>query len=117
MRNTLLALLVAAPMVLAQTATAPRCPVVKIQAPKTAKKGESFEIKVTVTGGDESVRPSFSWLTSDGVISSGQGTAKIKVDTTEMIGNAIVSIVNVSGYDRGCTSITDNATTVIVPKR
>jgi hypothetical protein len=90
---------------------------VKIRAPKTVKKGEAFEITVTVTGGDENVTPAFSWLTSDGVISSGQGTAKIKVETREMIGDTIVSIVNVTGYDRGCTSITDNATTVIVPKK
>jgi hypothetical protein len=59
-----------------------KCPTLKLTCPDQANVGASLVFEVQVSGGDPKVKPTFNWSVSNGSIKSGQGTAKVDVDTT-----------------------------------
>ncbi len=79
------------------------CPVVKVICPDSFKEGEALVLKVEVRGGDPNVTPTFNWTLSAGTIASGQGTARIEIDTTEVSAEGTVTAtVDVAGFSREC---------------
>ena len=62
---------------------APVCPKLEVRtATQPIRDGTLLKFSVGVSGGDVKSTPVFSWTVSAGMISSGQGTATIDVDTT-----------------------------------
>jgi hypothetical protein len=87
------------------------CPTVSVSCPDTGTLGQPVTFTASVSGGDTSVTPTYSWTVSAGTISSGQGTSTITVDTTGVAaGTSITATVTVGGYDRTC-NVTNSCTT------
>jgi hypothetical protein len=88
--------------VLAQQAQS-KCPTTKMTCSDVVKVGEKLTFTANVQGGDKDVTPTYNWAVSAGVISAGQGTSTITVDTKEVAGSSTVTAtVEVGGYDREC---------------
>ncbi|MCA1565642.1 MAG: hypothetical protein LC803_08380 [Acidobacteria bacterium] len=68
-----------------------------------------------MSGGDTHVTPTFNWTVSAGMISSGQGTSSIKVDTTGIGGQTVTATVDVGGFLRECR--TSNSCTTGIAKK
>lgn len=81
----------------------PGCPVLKLSCPDVVNAGTALVFEVRVNGGDPKVTPTFNWSVSSGSIESGQGTAKVVVDTTALSdGETVTATVEASGFDREC---------------
>lgn len=92
------------------------CPTVAVSCPDTAQENLEGALTFTanVNGGDPNVTPTFNWTVSAGMISSGQGTSSIKVDTTGIGGQTVTATVDVGGFYRGCP--TSNSCTTSISK-
>lgn len=91
------------------------CPTVTVACPDSVRAGEELTFTASVSGGDANVEPTFNWSVSAGMISSGQGTATIVVDTAGTGGQTITATVDVGGFSREC-STSHSCTTSVVEK-
>lgn len=79
------------------------CPVTKVTCPDQVYAKDKLTIIANVSGGNPKVQPTYNWTVSAGTISSGQGTATIQVDTSEVEGGSTVTAtVEAGGFDRSC---------------
>lgn len=94
-----------------------QCPTVTVSCPDTAAENleNALTFTANVSGGDAGVTPTFNWTVSAGMISSGQGTSSIKVDTTGIGGQTVTATVDVGGFPREC-STSNSCTTSIARK-
>ena len=101
----------------AEQASAQQCPTVTVSCPDTAQENLEGALTFTanVSGGDPNVTPTFNWTVSAGMISSGQGTSTIKVDTTGIGGQSVTATVDVGGFSRECR--TSNSCTTSIEKK
>jgi len=60
------------------------CPNISVQAQaaRTVRDGQPITFAANIAGGDPKVQPTILWTTTAGVITEGQGTRRIVVDTT-----------------------------------
>jgi hypothetical protein len=94
-----------------------QCPTVTVSCPDTAAENleDALTFTANVSGGDPNVTPTFNWTVSAGMISSGQGTSSIKVDTTGLGGQTVTATVDVGGFPRECS--TSNSCTTSIGKK
>ncbi|HYO63048.1 MAG TPA: hypothetical protein VER08_05260 [Pyrinomonadaceae bacterium] len=112
-------LLVAAPRAFAQGGTSPtgaRCPAVRVVCPDSSLADAPATFKAEVTGGEPSDRLTYSWTTSAGTITEGQGTPSVTVAFAagEQV-NPFTATVKVGGLSAACpseASCTTNACTL-----
>jgi hypothetical protein len=73
---------------------------------------QPLTVTASVRGGGDDVTPTFNWTLSDAVISIGQGTSTITVDTAEqwMRSGSTTATVDVGGYDRVCNTSASSTT-------
>ena len=92
------------------------CPILKVSCPDSLEPGNSLKFTASVEGGDQTVDPTYNWTISAGVISSGQGTSTIEVDTSKLTHNeTVTATVELGGFDPNCPR-TDSCTTTIVSR-
>jgi hypothetical protein len=93
-----------------------KCPTVRVSCPDSVFVKEELSFVANVTGGDPNVTPTYNWTVSNGSISSGQGTATIQLDLSEVSGDSTVTAtVDVGGFARECS--TSNSCTTSVMKK
>ncbi|MFL6331827.1 MAG: hypothetical protein ACJ754_00630 [Pyrinomonadaceae bacterium] len=91
------------------------CPMVTVSCPDNISPGRPLTFSANISGGDPLVTPTFEWAVSAGtIISSGQGTSSITVDTQGTAHGVFTATVDVGGYDRSC-SMSNSCTIVIEP--
>jgi hypothetical protein len=78
------------------------CPAISVSCPSDLKDGEPLTFTATVSGGHQNVVPKYNWTVSAGRITSGQGSASIKVDITDFAGQSPTATVTVIGFDLAC---------------
>lgn len=106
-----------APVAAQQPSATQQCPTVTVSCPDTAQENleDALIFTANISGGDASVMPTFNWTVSAGMISSGQGTSSIKVDTTGIGGQTVTATVDVGGFLRECR--TSNSCTTSISKK
>lgn len=80
------------------------CPNIQIKAPDTVAAGRPARVSVHTSGADGT--PAFTWSTSNGTITSGQGSPDIQIDTARLSGASITVKVELGrlGPECGTTS-------------
>lgn len=92
----------------------PVCPAVEVTCPTTLGIDQPLTFTSRYTGGTAGISPVYNWTVSAGTIVEGQGTDKIKVDTTGMAGQKIRASLSLGGYNLECAA--DCAVTIPAPK-
>jgi hypothetical protein len=92
----------------------PVCPAVEITCPTPAGVDQPLTFTSHYSGGTPGVTPVYNWTVSAGTIIEGQGTDRIKVDTTGLAGQTIRASLSMGGYNLECAA--DCAVTIPVPK-
>jgi hypothetical protein len=82
----------------------PTCPNVAIECPDRVVLGEPLTFRSTVTGGSPNVAQTHNWTVSAGRIIDGQGTGKIRVDTTGLAGQTVTATLSMGGYNLDCSA-------------
>ena len=90
------------------------CPAVEITCPTPAGVDQPLTFTSNYDGGTPGVSPVYNWTISAGTIIEGQGTNRIKVDTTGLAGQTIRASLSMGGYNLECAA--DCAVTMPVPK-
>ncbi|HRI05039.1 MAG TPA: hypothetical protein PLL77_14985 [Pyrinomonadaceae bacterium] len=81
-----------------------QCPTLTMASPSDEViAGQSMYFTANVNGGDAKADPTFSWSVSAGMISSGQGTPVITVDSTGLEGQSVTATVEVGGLAPQCS--------------
>lgn len=82
------------------------CPRIDIKVPNLpVREGVPVKLSLALGGGDRKVAPMFDWSVSAGVISSGQGTQNIEIDTIGAgADRAIYATVLLGGFAPECVS-------------
>ena len=93
-------------------APTPSCPSVTVSSPDDVTAGRPLTFTTNVGGGDARVTPTYNWTVSAGLISSGQGTSVISVDTAGLENQTVTATVDVGGYDRMCSASASSTTSV-----
>ena len=81
----------------------PPCPTIEISCSKESSKVEVFVCAVDVKDTSKTPVSSFVWRINQGSIIEGQNTRKVKVDTTGIDEDPIVT-VEVAGFDPSCVT-------------
>lgn len=92
----------------------PVCPAVEITCPTTIGIDQPLTFTSNYNGGTPGITPVYNWTVSAGTIVEGQGTDRIKVDTTGLAGQTIRASLSLGGYNLECAA--DCAVTIPVPK-
>lgn len=92
----------------------PVCPAVEITCPTTIGIDQPLTFTSNFSGGTPGINPVYNWTVSAGTIIEGQGTDRIKVDTTGMAGQTIRASLSLGGYNLECAA--DCAVTIPAPK-
>lgn len=82
----------------------PVCPSVYINCPDSVKAGEPVTFASTLSGGSGNGAPIFNWTVSAGRIIEGQGTDRIKVDTTGLAGQSLKATLTMGGFTIECSA-------------
>lgn len=101
---------------IAAAAKASPCPkvAVKTATPQFIREGSPVMFMAEITGGDPNVAPTIIWTVSAGMITSGQGTRRVEVDSTGAgASRQIAADLWLGGYAPECT-ITAMATVKVV---
>jgi hypothetical protein len=81
------------------------CDTLNITGPATITTGDLVDLKLNVTdGSSDKTRLTYNWSISAGTIESGQGTANIKIDTSDAEGRTITASVDVGDLGVGCSN-------------
>lgn len=113
---TLLLLAWFAMPLLAQAPAESPCPNVNAIGPESVEAKASITITASVSGGDSNVTPTYNWSISDGLISEGQGTSTITIDSSEATSESITATVDVGGYDRECSTSSSVTVSIMAPE-
>ena len=101
MKKSILAFIFA---VTAAIGASAQCPTLKMTGPSDdVTAGQSMYFTANVSGGDAKAYPTYSWSVSAGMISSGQGTPAITVDSTGIEGQSVTATVDVGGLAPQCS--------------
>lgn len=92
------------------------CPTLSVDCPEESESGSKITFTAHVTQGTPALEIAFHWTVDQGTIVEGQGTASIKVDTTNLAGKTITATVEVNGIDSACPR-TASCSTPIVKRR
>jgi len=92
----------------------PVCPAVEISCPTAIGIDQPLTFTSNFSGGTPGITPVYNWTVSAGTIIEGQGTDRIKVDTTGMAGQTIRASLSLSGYNLECAA--DCAVKLPAPK-
>jgi hypothetical protein len=95
-------------------AVRPVCPAVEVTCPTSLGVDQPLVFTSTYNGGTPGITPAYNWTVSAGTIMEGQGTDRIKVDTTGLAGQTIRASLSLGGYNLECAA--DCAVTIPVPK-
>lgn len=81
----------------------PVCPAIEIVCPTNPAFGQPLTFSSRLTGGiPANTTAVYNWTVSAGKIISGQGSDSIKVDTTDLGGQAVTATLSVGGYNLDC---------------
>jgi len=78
------------------------CPTVSVSCPSVVDSKQPVVFEATVAGGDPEVKPTYTWSITAGKIISGQGTSKLRIDASNLVGHPITATVTVGGLDPRC---------------
>lgn len=92
----------------------PVCPAVAVTGPSAVGIDQPVTFTSSYNGGTPGITPVYNWTVSAGTILEGQGTDRIKVDTTGLSGQTIRASLSLGGYNLECAA--DYAVTMPVPK-
>lgn len=92
----------------------PVCPAVEITCPTAVGVDQPLTFTSTYNGGTPGITPVYNWTVSAGTIIEGQGTDRIKVDTTGYAGQTIRASLSLGGYNLECAA--DCAVNIPLPK-
>ena len=87
------------------------CPAIQLKAPDSVPQGSKARVTANLVGG--AVRPTFTWSLTAGTIVSGQGTATIQVDTSNLGGTGITATIDLGGLPRECATTSASATFLV----
>jgi hypothetical protein len=82
------------------------CPTVSVSCPSETDSKHPVVFEATVSGGDSEVKTTYIWSVTAGKIISGQGTSKITVDASNLVGQSLTATVTVGGYNPICQGTT-----------
>lgn len=92
----------------------PVCPAVAVTGPAAVGIDQPVTFTSNYTGGTPGITPVYNWTVSAGTIVEGQGTDRIKVDTTGLSGQTIRASLSLGGYNLECAA--DYAVTLPMPR-
>lgn len=92
----------------------PVCPAVEVTGPSALGVDQAVTFTSRYNGGTPGITPVYNWTVSAGTIVEGQGTERIKVDTTGLAGQTIRASLSLGGYNLECAA--DYAVTMPAPK-
>ncbi len=92
------------------------CPNIEIMGPAGVLKAGEPAVFTAQVGGDKG-QSTYNWTVSGGVITKGQGTSVIEVDTSGLEGNTITATVQIGGWCAACENMTRSEVAVIEAKR
>lgn len=93
----------------------PVCPAIEISCPTTIGIDQPITFTSRYTGGTPAnVTPVYNWSVSAGTIIEGQGTSRIKVDTTGLDGQTVRATLSMGGYNLECSA--DCVVSIPLPK-
>ena len=67
--------------------------------------GQGAKLSVELRGGGSRHTPTYAWCLSAGIITSGQGTDTIEIDTSALTDKWITVVVMIGGLDRACSNV------------
>lgn len=89
----------------AQQSPTKKCPSITVECPiNILGPGEPFMITANVTDIDPSLKLTYNWSISAGIITGGQGTPTITLDTTGLNGQTMTATLEVTGLDEACVN-------------
>ena len=89
------------------------CPTFSVSCPDSFDSKQSVTFEAHVYGGDPTITPTYQWSLSAGKIISGQGTAKVVIDISNMAEQSLTATVTFGGADPGCTANVASCTTQV----
>jgi hypothetical protein len=89
----------------------PPCPAVSVSCPSDVEANQPITFSASVSDDSSGVNWTYNWSVSAGIISKGQGTSTIIVDTKGLDGQSVTATVNIGGVDPSCTGTTVSCTT------
>ncbi|HEX5887757.1 MAG TPA: hypothetical protein VFY61_03600 [Pyrinomonadaceae bacterium] len=92
----------------------PVCPAVEVTGPTALGIDQPITFTSHYNGGTPGITPVYNWTVSAGTILEGQGTDRIKVDTTGLAGQTIRASLSLGGYNLECAA--DYSVTMPAPK-
>ena len=78
------------------------CPTIMVSCPDNAKSNQSLTFQADVSGGDPTVKVTYTWTVTAGKISGGQGTSMITIDVSDVTRESITAMVSIGGLDPAC---------------
>jgi len=91
------------------------CPTISVTCAEAARAGDKLTFTTNVVMGATKTDLSPIWTIDEGLISFGQGTFSITVDSSKVKGTSITATVEVNGIDPSC-SRTASCTTLITKR-
>jgi hypothetical protein len=98
-----------------RTQTPLTCGIIDIDGPSQVDAGTPLVFKAKITGLTHTTKPEFKWRVSAGMITTGQGTEEISVDTAGLGGIEVIATVELSGAPLGCKRSASRTTRVKPP--
>jgi hypothetical protein len=86
----------------AQQSPTTKCPSITVECPTNPQAGEPFTVASEIIGYDPNLNPTYNWSISAGIITGGQGTPSITIDTDGTDGQTITATLEVGGLDSSC---------------
>ncbi|MBA3766695.1 MAG: hypothetical protein H0W99_06860 [Acidobacteria bacterium] len=84
---------------------ATKCPSITVECPiNILQPGDPFTVTANVTDADPNLNLIYNWSVSSGIITNGQGTPTITMDTTGTGGETITATVEIGGLDSSCAN-------------
>lgn len=101
-------------IVILSSAQAQNCPGIMVQSPfYEIPEGDTLVFVAATKGADPKLALTYNWAISAGTIISGQGTAKIMVNTGGLAGMFVTATVELGGLPAKCASTASSSIEVI----
>jgi len=88
------------------------CAKIEVIGGNMVNAGEPMSFSAKVTGTTKNSTLEYEWKVSSGIISSGQGTSSIMVDTTGLAGTNITAEVKIKGLYDNCANTASEVSSV-----